>query len=394
MTNNNGPVPILVLSDSVDYPSGLSRIARDVGYLLSKMPEFRVASVGRGGRASSKIPFHQYVIGDADGWGEGRLQDIWNDFAGNDRGVLFTIWDASRVRYLVDGQSKNRQLVNWLASGPFEKWGYFPVDAEGIGGRLTGVLSDTISRFDRVLAYGLWGKQVIENSIGREVDWLPHGVNMDLFKIREKTPGRMSLGVNKTDRLIGMVATNQARKDYGLAFATFRQLLNSYPDIKFWIHTDEMVRHWNLYSLAQDFGLNQEQVVITMTGGMNDEELSWLYNACDLTVLPSSEGFGYPIVESLACGVPVIHGSYAGGSELIQEKNWLVKESEMRVEGIYNQLRPVWRVQDWVNAITHALNLDPVGGVDREECRRGVEHLNWPNLAGPWKKWLLKGVGK
>lgn len=45
---------------------------------------------------------------------------------------------------------------------------------------------------------------------------------------------------------------------------------------------------------------------ITFTGFVSNEELVRLYNAATLVVLPSfSEGFGLPVVEAMACGVPV-----------------------------------------------------------------------------------------
>jgi glycosyltransferase involved in cell wall biosynthesis len=150
-----------------------------------------------------------------------------------------------------------------------------------------------------------------------------------------------------------------------------------------------MIRHWNILALIQDYGL-QEHIRCTASGSMTDKELSWFYSACDLTILPSSEGFGYPIGESLACGVPVIHSTYAGGAELIPVPEWKVEPITYRLEGIYNCLRPVWDPQDWVNAIMAYLEGERWTA---EECRRSVEHLDWMKLGSVWQKWMLKGIG-
>ena len=385
-------IPILLLSDSPDSHSGLGRITRDIAIHISQMPEFRVGVMGRGGRGSSRLPFPQYVLNGEDNWGELRFEECWRDFARNEKGVVLSVWDASRVRWLVAPSQLPPALVTLLKSGQFQRWGYFPLDATGPNNRLTQINADTIKRFDRVLAYGMWGQDVIRKSTGRaEVDWLPHGVNFNAFQPRSPNEGKEfqeSLEKWSDNELVGMVATNQTRKDWGLAFCVFDQLRRQRPGIQFWVHIDSMLRHWNIHSLIRDYGLT-DCVQVTQEGLFSDTGLSHFYSACNLTILPSSEGFGYPIVESLACGTPVIHSNYAGGAELVPNKDWLVEPVTYRLEGIYNNLRPVWAPEDWVEAITRCLE----NPWDAQECRRSVSHLDWMNLKGPWEKWLLKGVG-
>lgn len=61
--------------------------------------------------------------------------------------------------------------------------------------------------------------------------------------------------------------------------------------------------HRAIASLRDDLGLRDR---ITLTGFVPDEDLSILYNAAALLVLPSlDEGFGLPVVEAMACGLPV-----------------------------------------------------------------------------------------
>lgn len=378
----------MILSDSPDCQSGLGRIARDVATIVSRMPEFRVAVMGRGGRGSARLPFPQFVFGESEGWGASVIEECWLDFAGNEQGVLLPIWDNTRLRYLVSKDGLPDDLVKFLDSGRFARWLYCPVDASGPNNRLSGMQADTIKRFDRVLAYTLWGKQVIENSIGREVDWCPHGINGDVFQPRDKAAGRLAMGFHSSDTVIGMVATNQARKDWGIAFCAIAELRKHRPGIKFWIHTDVLVRHWDIRALVADYHL-EDIVKVTMSRTLSDPELAVHYSACDITMLPSAEGFGFPLVESLACGVPVVHGNYAGGAEFIPNREWLVEPLTYRLESRWNCLRPVFDPGEWKEGLERALD----SNWSAEQCRASVEHLFWKNLSSVWRKWLLSGIG-
>jgi glycosyltransferase involved in cell wall biosynthesis len=158
--------------------------------------------------------------------------------------------------------------------------------------------------------------------------------------------------------------------------------------LRLWIHIDDQIRHWHIPALISDYGVGG-LVKVSETGTVDDTRLSWFYSGCDVTILPSSEGFGYPIVESLACGTPVIHSSYGGGAELVANTENLVVPVTYRLESIWNSLRPVWEPEAWVDAIKEALSKE----WNREELRRQVSHLDWQNLVHPWRKWLLRGIG-
>src|SRR5690349_222935 len=367
--------PLLLLSDGADLHSGLSRISRDIAAVACSMPEFRVGLLGRGGHGTRRAPYAQYVYPESRGFGEYDIRSAWQDFAGDKEGILLVIWDATRVHWLSRPHPDMGPLYNWLARRPFRLAIYAPVDATGPNNRLSALATDALSGFDHVLAYTDWGAGVIRRSLGRPVDWMPHGFNGDLFQPRERKAARVAMGFSDKDVVIGMVATNQARKDWGTAVATICALRNRNTRIRFWMHTDVMERShaWNMRALIEDYGIS-DITKVTMTGELNDETLSYFYSATDVTILPSTEGFGYPIVESLACGTPCVHGNYGGGAELLP-LSLRVDPYCYRLEGLHNSVRPVYRPEDWVGAVEHALDYE------RNKCPDLVQHLRWEVLS-------------
>src|SRR4051812_16079347 len=119
------PVPLLILSDAPDSGTGLGRITKDLAAVVSTMPEFRVGTFGRGGHGSRKLPWIQYTFDERLQWGESILPKIWDDFSGGDKGIIFTIWDASRLTWFGAPEIlPNSLLKMYLESDKFQRWGY------------------------------------------------------------------------------------------------------------------------------------------------------------------------------------------------------------------------------------------------------------------------------
>lgn len=74
--------------------------------------------------------------------------------------------------------------------------------------------------------------------------------------------------------------------------------------------------------IIQNLGLEKE---IIETGFVDDEDLPYLYAGADIFVFPSRyEGFGLPILEAFACGVPVIASNCSSIPEVVGEAALLV----------------------------------------------------------------------
>ena len=88
-------------------------------------------------------------------------------------------------------------------------------------------------------------------------------------------------------------------------------LVGDYRGDSFWSCHRETV------ALAETLGLAER---VTFTGYVQDEELVLLYNVATMLVLASmSEGFGLPVVEAMACGLPVAASNRNSLPELVGE---------------------------------------------------------------------------
>ena len=389
--------PILFLSDSPSCSSGLGRITRELSMRLhERCPDiFRVATLGYGGPGSCSIPFQQYCIEGMHNWFIPTIKQVWEDFAGDEPGVIFTIWDASRLLWFARPAEyrENKYIRDWLINAPFKRWGYIPIDAAGPNNQLSCMIKECLLGYDQLLAYTNWGDDLIRSTIGDQenIGNLPHGIDTDVFsadsnKSKSRQIFRDILGFKgpefrKDEILVGIVATNQDRKDYGFAIHMLAELSQKIP-IRIFIQTDMLERRWSIPALLSDYGLLANAIV--NCAEIDDSTMAMIYSACDVTLgIGLGEGFGFPIFESLACGTPCITGSYGGQAEFM-DKQMLVKPEMFRLEGLYNCIRPVYSRKAWIRAIEDTLRMVRAG---RLNFALPAE-LDWKNLWVSWEAWF------
>ena len=99
------------------------------------------------------------------------------------------------------------------------------------------------------------------------------------------------------------IGTVQPRKNYQMLIQAFAPLTDKFPHNlyiaggKGWLY-DEMMAEVEKQGIADR---------VRFIGFVDDEDLPTLYSAADLYLFPSIyEGFGLPMLEAMACGVPVI----------------------------------------------------------------------------------------
>jgi glycosyltransferase involved in cell wall biosynthesis len=400
-------IPLLLISDAPTAGTGLGRITSDLASRIAANlgDVYRVACLGYGGINSRQLPYHYYASEGMDGWIIPTLPEIWDDWAGKERGTIMFVSDPSRLRWFSRPEmcvelDKYPNLKHFLMNPPFQKWIYAPVDAGGPNDRLTFPLAQSLLGFDRILAYGKFGEDVVRRTLGdqesekRFLASLPHGVNAEVFYPRNRQTARAfffsytgaaSIFGNKDlikhdETLIGIVATNQFRKDYGMALEA-ASILSRDRKIRLWLHTDdfERVSGWSIPALLADFGLIDRAII--SIGHISNESMAKAYSACDLCFGIGPEGFGLPNAEALACSTPVITGSYAGSADFVPSA-MQVSPVAFRYESIWGCKRPVYDAHNWAQKATEWIgkrsSLDP--------------KYDWKNNWVPWDKWFREGV--
>lgn len=386
---------ILVVGDAPSEATGLGRIARELSALLHESG-WRVAQLGINHDPQSSWPWPTYALTDHANWGFRDLPEALERFEPE---VVFTVWDPYRCFGLLHSEEGDPVNVGVLRRYGAELWGYFPVDAVDPWGGFGGPPAEVLRYYKRILAYGGFGAQALLAALQRltpgeaprldgPITWLPHGLSdiwQPLGEEERKTARAMRAkewGIPEDATLIGCVAANQPRKDFGLLFATWSRLraleVTFSRKFYFWLHTDRLEHAWSVTQLAGMYRLVDR---LRVSLRLDDAQLREWYACCDLTLAPGlGEGFGYPILESQACGVPVLHGDYGGGAEWVPVDH-RVPRTAYRLEGLHGLVRPVFDPSAWTEAALRTLDEQPPQLTD-------VSGLRWKALWQEWRQWF------
>ncbi|MCE9643612.1 MAG: glycosyltransferase family 4 protein [Candidatus Andersenbacteria bacterium] len=198
---------------------------------------------------------------------------------------------------------------------------------------------------DTIIAVSDATKQDIKKYYGREknVHVVHHGIDHDRFKIfsdTEKHDGFNKLQEKYPDiknNYILFVGQIQPRKNIDRLVEAFELLRNS--DHQLVIAGGH---GWNNKEIFERIKTSSARKNILLTGAVPDELLPTLYANAQVFVLPSlQEGFGIPIIEAGACGVPVVTSNCSSTKEIMEGAGVLVDplSSQSIADGITYALR-------------------------------------------------------
>lgn len=188
--------------------------------------------------------------------------------------------------------------------------------------------------------------------------YVPHGIPMDVFKPAEDRAAlREAHGIGPDTFVVGVNAANndairKAAPEMMLAFAKF---LSFHPDSVLALHTGvHCDGGQDLEAVAENLGITDRCMIADQyrytAGLISAQDMTDWYGCIDvLCAATYAEGFGLPIVEAMACGVPVITTDASSMTEL--------NPDGIQVEGspFFNGVHKAWWIRPSPGEIWRAL---------------------------------------
>jgi glycosyltransferase involved in cell wall biosynthesis len=182
-----------------------------------------------------------------------------------------------------------------------------------------------------------------------KISYIPNGVDGEKFYPVPKPQARQSLGL-PDGRMVLSVGNLTPNKGFDLLIRSFATLAAraSYRDLRLAIVGDGLIRE-NLEKLVSDLKLKEK---VRLVGAVSHERLHLWYSAADSFCLASArEGWPNVLLESLACGTPVVATAVGGIPEIIRSNNigLLVDRNENALtEAIDCALKKRWSAENLV----------------------------------------------
>jgi glycosyltransferase involved in cell wall biosynthesis len=174
---------------------------------------------------------------------------------------------------------------------------------------------------------------------------IPNGVDLDCFHPVNKADARLILGMPPDAEVVVAVGQLIARKGHHHLIQAVTHLCAKFPHFQLFIIGEGESEKF-LQRRISALGLEKH---VSLIGGVKNDELFRWYSAADVTCLASSrEGFPCVLLESLACGTPVVATEIEGTSELVNslDLGFLVQQDPISLsKGLERALQI-----DWVKA--------------------------------------------
>jgi asparagine synthase (glutamine-hydrolysing) len=148
---------------------------------------------------------------------------------------------------------------------------------------------------------------------------LPNAIHAEWYGPGAKSPAllaRYGLAGKTVLMTLGRLASAERYKGFDEAIEALPDLGKVLPDVAYLVVGDGSDRE-RLEQKARAFGVADR---VVFAGNVAEAEKADHYRLADVYVMPSQgEGFGFVLLEAIACGIPVIASSIDGGREAVRD---------------------------------------------------------------------------
>ena len=270
---------------------------------------------------------------------------------------------------------------------------YFPSDG---GGAMPLGCEQILKKFHMPVAMAKFGQQQCKEVHNIETEYIPHAVDINNYhplSVKEKSELRAKWGL-QGKFVIGSVFRNQGRKMADRMIKSFSIFAKDHPDAILFMHSDPFdgAAAFDINQLIVRYGIQNRCIFTGMNffRGFTYKEMNEVYNVMDVfTLSTSGEGFGVPIIEAAACGIPSVITDYTTTKELITDngKCGLGVPIKAEITGSWNVERGVMDEEKCAEAFTMMYDNPKM----REEMGKiGVEkvkkHYSWDVIIPEWDR--------
>jgi glycosyltransferase involved in cell wall biosynthesis len=221
-------------------------------------------------------------------------------------------------------------------------------------------------RARRVIAISESGKAEIGDLLGvpdSRIDVAVPGVRPDFRPLPPDRVADIRRQLQLPERYILYVGTLEPRKNLATLLRAYARLPRR-SAVKLVLVGSRGWRAGAIFALIEELGLEQD--VIT-PGYVTGENLPMWYNPAEMFVYPSVyEGFGLPLLEAMACGVPVIASDTTSLPEAV---------------GPGGLLLPPADVDAWAGALSDLLDDPTARAAQSERGLKWAAGFTWENTA-------------
>lgn len=193
---------------------------------------------------------------------------------------------------------------------------------------------------------------------------IPYGVEAHFrpMPFAERLRTRHALGLPTEGPLVLVVDSGPAYKNHEAIIEAFGRVTAAKRDVRL-VHVGSPLspRHW---AHAQRAGVADKIIEL---GGVGLSAISEVYNVCDVLLFPSFiEGFGWPPLEAMACGLPVVCSAIPAVREVAGEAALLADPSRHDI---------------LAEMVLRVINNDSVAKGMTQDGLRRAESFRWESTA-------------